>query len=90
MFDQRTNPLALASLVAGVLAWIVAPIIGSLVAVVTGHIALKQLRTYGGEDGQGLAYVGLALGYVNIIGFALILVMGLVFIGFFAGLAALI
>ncbi|GIE27861.1 hypothetical protein Ait01nite_009060 [Actinoplanes italicus] len=58
---QRTNGLAIASLicsVAGVLTCISAP-----VGVVLGHVAKKQIRETG-EDGDGLATAGLWVGYI--------------------------
>jgi hypothetical protein len=58
---QRTNGLAIASLVcsvAGVLTCISAP-----VGVILGHVAKKQIRETG-EDGDGLATAGLWVGYI--------------------------
>ena len=56
----RTNGLAIASLVTGVLSF-------SIVAVVLGHIALNQINR-SREEGRGLAIAGLVLGYVGILG----------------------
>lgn len=57
--------LAITSLVTGILGWTALPLIGSLIAVVTGHMALGQVRSdpyrYGGK---GLATAGLVLGYI--------------------------
>ncbi|MFQ3662866.1 MAG: DUF4190 domain-containing protein [Chloroflexaceae bacterium] len=59
--------MAIISLVAGILAWAVVPIIGAMVAVVCGHIARKQIRESGGQlSGQGLALAGLILGYTQL------------------------
>jgi hypothetical protein len=57
-----TNGLAIASLIAGVfwMWWI-----GSVVAVVLGHVALKQIAR-SGQSGRGLAVAGLALGYFGL------------------------
>jgi len=56
----RTNGLAIASLVTGVLSF-------SIVAVILGHVAISQInRTR--EEGRGLAIAGLVLGYVGIVG----------------------
>jgi hypothetical protein len=65
-----TNGLAIASLIAGVfwMWWI-----GSVVAVVLGHVALKQIAR-SGQSGRGLAVAGLALGYF---GLAVLLVIAL-------------
>ena len=64
-FERRhasTNGLAIASLVVGLfwMWWI-----GSVLAVVFGHVALRQIsRT--GQAGRGFAIAGLALGYVGL------------------------
>lgn len=72
----KTNTLALVSLICGVLGWFMAPVLASIVAVVTGHMARKQIRESGGrEDGDGLAIGGLVLGYAS-------LVLGLIGIAF--------
>ena len=57
-----TNGLAIASLVVGCL-WIWW--IGSLLAVVFGHVALNQIARRG-QSGRGLAIAGLALGYIGL------------------------
>jgi hypothetical protein len=61
-----TNSLAIVSLVAGILSWVLCPIIAAIVAVITGHIARRQMR-YSGESGGGLALAGLVLGYVHLV-----------------------
>lgn len=59
-----TNGLAIASLVLGIL-WLYW--LGSLLAVVFGHIALGQIRRAGGrQSGRGLALVGAILGGVGL------------------------
>jgi uncharacterized protein DUF4190/uncharacterized protein DUF1707 len=57
-----TNGLAVASLVAGVM-WI--GWLGSVFAVIFGHIALGQIAR-GHEQGRGLAIAGLAFGYFGL------------------------
>ena len=70
---RGTNSLAVISLVAGLCGFSLVPFFGSIAAVVTGHLALGQIRTTG-EDGATFAKAGLWLGYIA---FAL-LVVGLV------------
>ncbi len=68
-----SNGLAVASLVLGILwlGWL-----GSLLAVIFGHVALGQINRSGGrEGGRGLAIAGLVLGYVGIGIFLLIFVI---------------
>jgi heme A synthase len=54
---SRTNVLAIVSLVT---AFVV-----SLAAIITGHIALAQIKRTG-EKGRGLALAGVILGYAGI------------------------
>jgi len=61
---RRTNALAVVSLVAGCAQpffWFVA----SIVAVVTGHIARRQIKR-SGEHGAGMALAGVILGYLGL------------------------
>jgi hypothetical protein len=58
------NKLAIASMVVG-LVWIWW--IGSIAAIVLGHVALKQIaRSEGTPSGRGMAIAGLALGYLGL------------------------
>ena len=60
--DARTNGFAVAALVLG-LVWIFW--IGSVLAVIFGHVALGQIRDASGwQRGRGLAIAGLLLGYL--------------------------
>lgn len=65
MAPPRTsaNGFAIASMVLGIV-WIYW--IGSALAVVFGHIALRQMRRNPYEGGRGMAIAGLVLGYVGI------------------------
>ena len=63
----KTNNLAIVSLVFGIANFIVCPFIGSIVAIVTGHISSSQIkRSEGREGGKGLALAGTILGYVGL------------------------
>jgi Domain of unknown function (DUF4190)/Domain of unknown function (DUF1707) len=57
-----TNGLAVASLVVGLfwMWWI-----GSVLAIVFGHVALNQIAR-NGQSGRGLAIAGLVLGYIGL------------------------
>ena len=55
----KTNVLAIVSLVTSIL-------LVHLVGVVTGHIALSQIKKTG-ESGRGLAIAGLILGYIGLV-----------------------
>jgi hypothetical protein len=63
--SRPTNSLAIVSLVTGLASFVILPVLAAVVAVVTGHMARRQVRQTG-ESGSGLALAGLILGYVNI------------------------
>ena len=59
---KNQNILAPVSLVCGLLAWTLLPIVAALAAILTGHIAYakdKRLKV----GGKGMALTGLVLGY---------------------------
>ncbi len=64
--SQRTNVFAILALVFGIL--------GGLLALVFGHIALSQIRRTG-ESGRGMAIAGLVLGYISIVFWLVILLI---------------
>lgn len=71
---RKPNGLAIASLVAAVfwMWWL-----GSLAAVIMGHVALRQIERSGGtQSGRPVALTGLALGYIGL--------AALLFVGLFA------
>ncbi|WP_165964507.1 MmpS family transport accessory protein, partial [Actinomadura sp. KC216] len=65
-----TNTLAIASLVLGItwLCWI-----GSILAVVLGHVSLSQIKRTG-QSGRGMAIAGLILGYIGILAGAIVII----------------
>ena len=66
---QETNPLAIVSMVCGMVALVLGPL--AILAIVFGHIARGQVRRTG-EGGHGMATIGLILGYmVLVVGTAL-------------------
>lgn len=69
-----TNGLAIASLVLGLVGWSFC--FGSLLAAALGAVALEQIaKSRGRQGGKGLALAGLALGIVQIAGFAAYVVL---------------
>jgi hypothetical protein len=82
-FDRRpeTSLLAVISLVAGVLGVFgafFAPLLASIVAIVCGHLARSRIKRDPAQlTGDGVAVVGLVLGYLGIA----ISVAGLIFWG---------
>lgn len=64
---RGTNGLAVASMILGIL-WLCS--LGSLLAVIMGHIALSQIKSNNAagipQDGTGFAVAGLILGYIGV------------------------
>lgn len=81
--QRAINSLAIVSLVAGIAGYVIPhPFVAGLVAIVTGHMARRQIRQ-SGESGSGLALAGMILGYVHlvlsilIVGFIVVVLLGL-------------
>jgi len=68
MDEPGPSPLALVALFGGIASWTFAPVIGSVAAIIAGHAALADLRPWQASD-RRLAWIGLALGYGNVIAF---------------------
>jgi uncharacterized protein DUF4190 len=83
-----TNSLAVVSLISGILSWVLCPVIGGIVAVVSGHSARSQIKT-SGEAGGGLAIAGLVLGYISLGLVALALLFWLILLGGLAVIGAI-
>ena len=65
--NPPTSSLALASLVTGILGLTFFPLIGSIIAVVTGRMARKEIRESAGAlSGDGMATAGLVLGWLGV------------------------
>jgi hypothetical protein len=70
---QRTNGLAIASMVLGIL-WLYW--VGSILALVFGYIARNQIRERG-EAGGGMATAGIVLGWIGVGFIGLAVVVGI-------------
>lgn len=85
---RQTNALAVVSLVCGILGWTLLPFLGSLIAIVCGHMARSEIRrSQGMQEGDGMAVAGLVMGYLAI-GLSLLALAAIIL--FFGGLAALL
>ena len=74
--QTRTNGLAIASMVLGIL-WMYW--IGSILAVVFGHRAISQIdHSAGLEGGRGMATAGLVLGYIGVVTAVIFFVVAIV------------
>ncbi len=66
-YAKRDSALSIVSLVSGLVGWTLIPIVGAIAAVITGHLAKKEIRDSGGTiGGDGMALAGLILGYVQL------------------------
>ncbi|KQM60791.1 DUF4190 domain-containing protein [Agreia sp. Leaf210] len=79
---RPTNVLGIVTLVLGVLGFAIVP-------VVTGHIALAQIKRTG-DEGRGITIAGLVLGYIGLAGYTLaaLLFFGALFLGFIGAVSS--
>ena len=61
--QPRVSLLAFGSLVCGII-WAFG--LGSICAVILGHLALRRLR-HTGQSGRAMAVIGLVLGYAGVV-----------------------
>ena len=62
-----SSTLSVASLMMGIIGWILLPVVGGIIAIITGHLARKEIRQSEGLlGGNNLATAGLVLGYSNV------------------------
>jgi hypothetical protein len=67
LVPTRTSTLAIISLISGILCWFLLPLIGALVAVITGHMAKSEIsQSNGMVTGEGMATAGQVLGYIHL------------------------
>lgn len=63
----QNSSTAVISLVAGILGLTLFPFLGSIVAVITGRMAKKEIaESYGRLGGDNLAQIGLILGWIGL------------------------
>jgi hypothetical protein len=82
MLIKKDSGLAIASLITGIVGWMIIPIFGSLAAIITGHLAKKEIKESNGMlSGGGMATAGLILGYIQwgfiLLGIIVIVVLAL-------------
>ena len=82
---KQTSSLAIVSLISGILGWTLLPWLGSIAAIICGHMARAEIaRNPDTMEGDGLAVGGLVLGWGMVV---LSLLAILMVILFFGGLA---
>ena len=71
-FDfTKLNTLAVVSLASAISG------IGALIAVITGHVSLAQIKR-SGESGRGLAIAGVVVGYIHIAFWIIFVLLGVI------------
>ncbi len=71
-FDfTKLNTLAVVSLASAISG------IGALIAVITGHVSLAQIKR-SGENGRGLAIAGVVVGYIHIAFWIIFVLLGVI------------
>jgi len=59
-----TSTWAIASLMCSLAGWFLVPVLGSVLGVIFGHIALGEIKRSDGRlEGRGMAIAGLIIGY---------------------------
>lgn len=62
-----TDPMAVWSMVLGILSYVSCGVFSAIPAVILGHISLGNIKKSNGRlNGKGMTYAGLILGYINI------------------------
>ncbi|MGY4515659.1 DUF4190 domain-containing protein [Lysobacter sp. HA18] len=86
--NAPSSQLAVASLVLGLLSWVLIPVLGGFGAVICGHMARRDIRAARGAlGGDGMAVAGLVLGYLHLV----VLIVGVIIaLVFFGGLLAML
>jgi Domain of unknown function (DUF4190) len=65
--SAQSSTMATISLISGIISWFLLPVIGGIIAVITGHMAKREIReSMGRLTGDGMATAGLVLGYLNL------------------------
>ena len=73
---KSTNGLAIASMVLGIVGLCG---VGSILALIFGYIARRQIReSMGGQGGDGMAIAGIILGWIGVAAVAVFLVVAIV------------
>jgi len=65
--NAQDSTLAIASLVTGILGWTLIPVLGAVAAIITWHLAKKEIAESRGRlTGNSMATAGLILGYISL------------------------
>ena len=73
--SEGTSGNAIASLVLGIAGLVIFPLVPSILAIVLGRSAKRDIRQRPGLGGEGLATAGIVLGWVGVVLIALAIVV---------------
>ena len=77
----QNSTLAIISLVAGILGLTFLPGLASIIAIITGYMAQKEIQESGGRlEGENLARIGLILGWISVALGVLVVACVLIFV----------
>ena len=63
-----TSPMALVSLISGIIGILFLPVVGGIIAIVTGNMARKETRSFPPTHaGDGMATAGMVLGWLSLL-----------------------
>jgi hypothetical protein len=84
-----TSTMAVISLVAGILGFTFIPLIGTIVALITGYMARQETRSIPPKAaGDGMATAGIIMGWIQVGLSVLGICCAIAYFGFFAALLA--
>lgn len=87
--QPKNETMAIVSLIFSILGLTCLPLIGSIVAVITGSMAKKTIAASGGTlGGEGLAKIGVILGWIGII-LGILFIIGIIIFAVFVGAAGM-
>jgi type IV pilus assembly protein PilA len=73
---QETSGKATASLICGIVAYLILPFFAAIPAIILGHLALSDIKkTAGRLKGNGLAIAGMVMGYAQVVLIPFILII---------------
>jgi len=76
---QETSGKATASLIFGIVAYLILPFLAAIAAIILGHLALSDIKKKAGQlKGSGLAIAGLVMGYAQIVLIPFILIIAVI------------
>src|SRR5208282_1298124 len=73
---QETSGKATASLVCGIVAYVILPFFAAIPAIILGHLALSDIKKRSGQlKGNGMAIAGMVMGYAQVVFLPVILII---------------